>query len=349
MPFPRPTLATLIARIAGDIQSALAGTNPFLRRLMLSVLGRAQAGAVHGLYGHQQWIANQVMVDTCEADTLARWGNILGKPPLPAVAASGSVSVTGTTGSVVPSGSTLGRSDGATFVSQADATLVGGSASVNVVASTAGAAGDCAAGMTLTFTSPIAGVQASATVGSIGGGADPEPTDAWRTRVLARLQTPPRAGTSSDFVDWAMDVSGVTRAWAYAQELGPGTVTVRFMTDTALDGPFPDAVAVAAVLAHLQQVAPVGCTPYVYAPSADPLAISLHLIPDTTANRAAVLASLADLLAREAVPGGVLLLSHIEEAIGSSVGVTDFVLSAPTANVVAAGGAMTTLGAVTWL
>ena len=351
MPFARPTLATLIQRIAADLQSYLAGTNPFLRRMLLTVLGRVQAGAVHGLYGHQQWIADQVMVDQCDADTLARWANILGKPQEAAVAASGPIICTGTETTDIPAGTVLVRSDNTQYVTNADATITGGTASPTVVASVAAAAGDCAAGMTLTFASPIAGINVYATVGAtgIGGGADVEDIDAWRARVLARLQTPPRAGTSSDYVEWALSVSGITRAWCFPMELGPGTVTVRVMTDNAPDGPFADATAVAAVLAYLQSVCPVDATPYVFTPTPDPLNPTIHLIPDSVANRAAVTASLNELLTLEAVPGGTIPLSHFEEAIGNTVGITDFVLTSPNAAVVAPTGSMTTLGVIAWV
>lgn len=350
MPFARPTLATLIQRIAADLQSYLAGTNPFLRRMLLTVMGRVQGGAVHGLYGHQQWIADQVMVDKCDADTLARWANILGKPQEPAVAASGPVTCIGTETTVIPAGTVLVRSDNTQYITSADATITGGTASPTVVASMAAAAGDCAAGMSLTFASPVAGINATATVGAagIGGGADLENIDAWRARVIARLQTPPRAGTSSDYVDWAMDVPGITRAWCFPMELGPGTVTVRVMTDKAPDGPFADAAAVAAVLAYLQSVCPVDATPYVFTPTADPLNPTIHLVPDSAANRAAVTASLNELLTREAVPGGTIPLTHFEDAIGNSVGITDFVLTSPSAAVVEPIGSMTTLGAIAW-
>ena len=350
MPFNRPTLGTLIGRIAADLQSALPGTNPFLRRALITILGSTEAGAVHGLYGYQQWIANQIMMDTCDADVLARWGGILGVPQKAASRASGNVVFTGTSGTVVPTGTALTRTDGWTFTTTADGTLLNSSVSIPVVAATAGADGDCAAGMALACVSPVAGVNANATVDTagIGDGADTELVDAWRLRVLARVQTPPKAGTSEDYVAWALEVPGVTRAWAYPQELGAGTVTVRVMTDAAADGPFPDAATVAAVQAQLNNVAPVGCTPYAYAPIAAPLNPIIHIAPDTTVLRASVTVSLADLLLREATPGGTIPLSHFADAVGEVDGITDYDLTTPSAAVVEPSGSMTTLGAITW-
>jgi uncharacterized phage protein gp47/JayE len=350
MPWSRPALATLITRVATDMQSAMSGVNAFLRRAMLTITGRAVAGAAHGLYGHQVYMANQLMLDKCDADFLARWAAILGKPRNAAKASTGPVIITGNNAMTVDAGTILIRSDGWEYTFNADATIANGTVSGTITATTAGASGDCTAGMTLTFASPVAGVNASVTVGTagIGGGADVEDIEDWRARVIQRLSDPPKAGTSSDYIEWAESVSGVTRAWCYPKELGPGTVTVRFMTDDAPDGPFPDTAAVAAVQAYINSVCPVDATVTVVAPIALPLNPSIHLIPDTAANRTAVTTSLSDLLARESTPGATIPLSHFEDAIGNTVGVTDYVLSNPVGAVVAPTGYMTTLGAITW-
>jgi len=351
MAFARPPLATLIARIRADLQAALQGTNAFLRRALISIVGVVQAGAVHGLYGFQQWIARQVMMDTCDADTLARWARILGKPQKAATAASGNLLCMGTNGTLIPADTTLTRSDGWTYTTTADSTIAGGTASVPLVAVTAGAAGDCDGGMTLNFASPIAGVNAVATVDAsgLGGGADVEDVELWRGRVISRVQDPPKAGTSDDYVEWALEVAGITRAWPYPKELGPGTMTVRVMTDYAPDGPFPDAAAVAAVQAYLDSVAPVGCTPYAYAPMAHALNPEIHIVPDTAANRTAVTNALSDLLLREAQPGGTIPRTHFADAIGDTIGITDYAITTPADDVVEATGYMTTLGAITWV
>lgn len=350
MPWSRPTLATLITRVATDIQSAISGVNALLRRALLTVVGRAVAGATHGLYGHQVWLSKQMMLDQCDPDWLARWAAILGRPQNPAVASTGPVIFAGTDTYTVSAGAVITRSDGWEYTLDADATISNGTSSGTITSTTVGADGDCTAGMTLTLASPVAGVNSSLTVDTagIGGGADIEDIDDWRARVINRLSDPPKAGTSNDYVEWAESVSGITRAWCYPMELGPGTVTIRFMTDDAPDGPFPDAAAVAAVQAYIESVCPVDATIYAEAPIALPLNPGIHLIPDSTANRAAVTDSLNDLLMRESIPGATIPLSHFEDAIGDTVGVNDYVLSSPVGAVVAPTGYMTTLGTITW-
>jgi uncharacterized phage protein gp47/JayE len=48
------------------------------------------------------------------------------------------------------------------------------------------------------------------------------------------------------------------------------------------------------------------------------------------------------------VPGGTILLSHIQEAISTAVGENDHVLIAPVANVVLPANTMATHGVITW-
>jgi uncharacterized phage protein gp47/JayE len=204
----------------------------------------------------------------------------------------------------------------------------------------------------LSLVSPIVGVTPSATAGVLSGGADVETDDALRSRLLARIQNPPQGGAASDYVAWALQVSGVTRAWVFAQELGPGTLTVRFVRDNDGTGAaiLPDAGEVAAVQAYINARRPVTAQVTVVAPTANALNFTISgLTPSTSAVRAAVQTELQDLLLREAVPGGTILLSHIRAAISSATGENDFTLTSPSANVTNATGQISTMGNITWV
>jgi uncharacterized phage protein gp47/JayE len=351
MAFARPTLANLISRIASDIGSRLPGAMAMLRRAMTTIVGRTLAGAVHGLYGHQEWISRQILVDTCDEDTLARHAATWGVPRKAASQANGPVAIAGVDGYTLPAGSVFTRGDNTEYVTQADATIAGAVASVSVTASVAGAAGDAVAGTALTLAAPVAGINSAASVdvAGIGGGADIEDVELWRARVITRIQQKAKGGTSEDYIEWALNVAGVTRAWCYPKELGLGTVTVRFVTDNAPGGLIPDGATVTAVQNYINSVCPVDADVSALAPVADPLNFTLHLTPDTAGTRAAVQAELQDLIAREAVPSGTLLITDIDEAIKTAAGVTDYVLTVPAANVVEPTGHITTLGVITWV
>lgn len=351
MPFSRPDLATLINRAEADIETRLPGADARLRRSNLNVLARVHSGAAHGLYGYLEWIARQVIIDTADGDMLERHASIWGVARKAASPAVGNVTVTGTNGAIVPADSTLARSDGAQYTTDAEATISGGTATIAVTAVDGGQAGNASAASSLSFDTPIAGVSATATVaaGGLTGGADLEADDDLRARLLARIQQPPHGGAAHDYIAWAREVPGVTRAWVYPGELGDGTVTVRFVRDDDANL-IPDAAEVAVVQAYIDNVRPVGMKGlYVVAPVAVPLNFTIDLVPDTAANRAAVEAELRDLLLREAEPGATILLSHIREAISLASGETDHILTVPAANVTHAVGEMATFGTITWL
>ncbi|EPN56342.1 baseplate J-like protein, partial [Pseudomonas syringae pv. actinidiae ICMP 19079] len=61
-----PTLPALINRTQVDL------ADEALRQSDARVLSRAHSGAAYGLYGYQDWIADQILPDTADEDTLER-------------------------------------------------------------------------------------------------------------------------------------------------------------------------------------------------------------------------------------------------------------------------------------
>ena len=100
--------------------------------------------------------------------------------------------------------------------------------------------------------------------------------------------------------------------------------------------------------AYIDTKAPDLCTRTIYAPTAAPIALSIALTPNTQAVKDAVSASLKDMLRRESEPGGTIKISKIREAISVAAGETNYVMSTPSADVTVTGGAIATLGVITW-
>lgn len=360
--FNRPALSTLIARIRADVLNKLSADEA-LRRADAEVYSRALAGGVNGLYAYLAFMAEQLLPDTAVAEYLDRHASIwLSVPRKAATAAIGTATFTVQAGSAIPSGTVFSSLAGNQYSATTDATIVGTTATVSVAASTSGVAGNLAAGQTLNLASPIAGVQTSGLVATpISGGADIESDADLRQRVLARIQEAPHGGSFNDYVAWAKEVPGVTRAWVYPGEMGAGTLSVRFMRDNDTV-PIPDSTAVAAVQAYIDARRPVTAKVYVVAPVAAPLNFTIALSPNNATVQAAVQAALAALILREATPGGFywsndlvalvagggLLLSHLNEAISGATGETDHTMSVPSANVTNTTGNIPTLGMITW-
>lgn len=348
MSFTRPTLSELIAQEQADIESRLPGADSRLRYNVLDVLARVHASAVDGLY-HAIAAQARFFPDPDNRESIERWAGLKGLSRNPATVASGTIEVTGVNGTVVSSGTAFIRADGARYQSTADATIVAGAASIAIAAEIAGSAMLMSAGQNLTFASPIAGAAAIATVEAPGlsGGVDEESDADLSARVYEVLRDPPAGGKAADYVKWAKQVSGVTRAWVTENWDGFGTVRVLFVMDGREDI-IPLSGDVADVAAEIAAERPVCADVTVDAPVADPLDLEISPTPATDAVKAAITAALRDLIAREAEPGGTLLISHIREAISGAAGETDHVLSSPTADVVSAAGEIAVLGTITW-
>lgn len=348
MSFERPTLSELVDRVQTDFISRLSLVGALLRRSVILVLARVVAGAAHMLHGHLDWLSRQLFPDTSDAEFLVRQGGLFGVTKTPAAYAQGLVTFIGTEGTIIPEATILVRSDGVTYTTNDIDVISGGNVDTLVTATVAALDGDCDAGTLLTLESPITGLNSTVTVtAGLTSGADEESDEDYRVRVLERMAEPPRGGTEADYIAWAKEVSGVTRAWVYPEELGAGTVLVRFVRDDDASI-IPDAGEVADVQAKLDEEAPAHAAPTAFAPSADALAMTIHIVPDTSDLRTAVTAELTDLLLRTSEPGVTTLRSGLLTAIGSTVGITDYSLTVPAADTTHTANQLATLGVITW-
>ncbi|MGX9966061.1 baseplate J/gp47 family protein [Roseomonas sp. F4] len=347
--FPRPTLSALRQQGRAEIAALLAGFDPTLPRSILGVLSDAQAALLHQQYGYLDFIAGQTIPDTAEAEYLDRWCRIVGLVRKPASFAGGNVTLSGSAGTV-PAGTRLLRSDGVAYLTQADATLVASAATVAVLAEADGIAGNVGAGAELALGLAIPGIIGVAVVaaGGLAGGAAEEADAELRERLRARLATPPQGGAASDYVAWALTVSGVTRAWAYPLNRGAGTVDIAFVMDGRTDI-IPLSGDVAAVQSVIDVLRPVTADALVFAPVAAPLAITITgLSPDTAAVRAAIVAQLAAQIARDAEPGGTIRKSRLVEAVSRAAGEAFHTMTVPSGDVTHAAGVIAIPGTVTF-
>lgn len=349
MTLVRPTLSELVERASNDIDARLPGADSRLRRSALAALVRMHAGSIDGLYAAMVYLSRQLMPDTAEAAYLDRWASIWGVERKAASGAAGAVTVTGLVGAVVPKGAELARVDGVRFATTARTVLAATTANIAVAAVEPGAASTTAAATALTFTSPASGIAqvAVATAGLIGG-ADQESDAALLARLLLRIRTPPQGGALNDWTGWALQVPGVTRAWAYPNWTGPGRVGLTFVYD-GRPSILPTAPEVAAMAAWVEPLRPVTATPVVFAATALPIDLLISSTPDSGAVRDAIRAELADLFAREAEPGGTMYLSRMNEAVSLAAGEFDHAIRAPAANIVALSGQMPMLGTVSFV
>ncbi|WP_186384015.1 baseplate J/gp47 family protein [Methylobacterium dankookense] len=307
-----------------NLAAYLPGADATVPNSVVRVLSEQNAAGAHLNLLYLDWLARQLLPDTAETEWLDRHGQIWLGGRKPATYAAGSLSVTGTAGVVLPIGTTFAATDATVYEATESVTLSARPTPIAVTAQTPGAIGNRDLGTTLAISVAIAGADASATVLQLTGGADPESDDDLRSRVLLRIRNPPMGGSATDYVQWALAVPGITRAWVAPLEMGVGTVTVRVMADQlrASNQGFPTQEDLAAVAAYIDARRPVTVAEfYVLPPKRYGLSITIrNLSRDTPSTRAAIEVALRAMLMERAAPGQTIYASWVAEAISAILG-----------------------------
>lgn len=378
MPYQRPTLSQLRANVAAAINAELPGADSLLRFANLKVLAAVQAALSHEHYGYLDWIAKQTNPFTATGEYLEAWGALKDIYRKGAIQAAGSVTFPcAASTDTIPVGASVTRSDGVGYIvtaAQAPVASPGGSTQPYQITITAqamqdptgqtGAFGDCDAGTQFTLGQTIPGVTSSGVSGAITGGADLEAQEDYRTRVLQVYQNTPQGGAQGDYVTWALEVAGVTRAWCQPLYQGAGTVGVYFMMDavesahqgvpqgtnggasaeTRTAAATGDQLAVANYIYPLRPV-----TALVYALAPTLLPVNLTISGVSVANQPAVQTALASAITGLATAaGGRIELAALWVAARIADPSDDILITAPAGDVVSAAGQLPVLGAITW-
>ena len=370
MPFLRPDLTSLQQQAVTDITAANLPslTGQLLPQAVLRVLAYAQAGLAWLHFSYLDWIAQQSVPWTATDEYLEAWAALKGIVRKPATAARGQITFTGVDTSVVPAGAQVARLDNTLYTTDSDITISTGSGVGNITAVITGANGNADMGISLSLSNSITGINATATTSSsLTGGADIEATDALRTRMLQIYANPPQGGDASDYVEWALQVSGVTRAWCLPNGAGSGTVTVYTMWDlseSAFNG-FPQGVDGGATLEtrttpaagdqltvanYIYPLRPVTALVFSAAPVAFPIDITIgSLTPSNTAIKTAIAGTVTSTLQQIGSPLGMTVFeSDLTTSIASVPGVQEFVLLVPATTTAVPVGSLPTLGTITY-
>lgn len=329
MPFTRPTLSTIITRVDADITSKLTGSASLLPSSLLAILAKVFSAAMHTFYGALVWVSKQIIVTTAETDWLDNHATMWGLVRIQATYASGDVIFTGDNGSFIPINTKVIRDDSVVFLTTVDASISGGTVTVNVEAEEAGESGNTDAGIFLTLLTPILGVDDTAEVDTgLDGGIDEETDTNLRERILNRIKTPPAGGADHDYINESRAVAGVDNAFVFGnqnelvEELGHVTVVIVGVSPKVPSGTLLTAVETALTDPDTG-IVPVTATLHVSPIVEADIDIDIDIDPNTSEMQALITANLDDLFELEAEPGGTILLSHIRDAI-SSAGPDDY-------------------------
>lgn len=382
MPYKHPTLTDLRGQVQSDIQSELPKTGGLLRFSNLKITGDVQAGLSYGHYGYLDWIAQQSTPFTATDEYLDAWASLVLVYRKPAEAAKSPAAkfTGGGAGGKVPAGTILNRKDGIQYTLDAGITIgADGTAQTSVTAvllsplddpTAGGLLGDAPAGTLLTLDNSYSGVDSQVTlIEPATGGANVEEDEPLRTRMLLAYQALPQGGSKTDYVNWALAVSGVTRAWCVPRLMGVGTVGIYIMCDGGdqTNHGFPVGTD------GLSQYETWGC----YAKAAgDQLRVADAIYPKETVTALIYVASPIPKIIDFAITGiieqeydlteaisaainlvfftrgnpegeGLVTLSSLNAAIAAVPGTDGFLITSPTQNITLDVGELPQLGTVT--
>lgn len=332
MSFTTPLYADIRATILADWQSlnpGIAASNDSDNYIRASGF----ASSVEGLYQYQQWGVRQQFPDTADSEYLEHHCAMRGMVRKSAVAATGTLRVTGASGSAIPAQTSFSVGTVA-YVTTAAATVpAGGTVDVLAEAVIAGVAANQPANAAATLTSAPVGIDTAAVLLTMGSGADIESDASLLARYLDLLRQPPRGGSKADWKRWAEEVAGVQKAYVYPLRAGLGTVDVCITTSSGV----PSVQLMQAVIDHIDPLRPVDVAAFnIIAPTPQSVPVSAQVTLANGYTLAAVTAAInAELTTYFAslAPGDAVIKSKIESLISEVDGVLDRTVSLPAGNV----------------
>lgn len=324
------SLSEASSAIRGAFRQHLPGTDTSLKNNFVTVVAKVLAGLAHEFELRMGYLARQIFARTSDASWLPLHGADVGIYRKEAAPARGTIAGEGEANRLYPSGIRF-VSGSTSYVSGSPAQASPlGAVTFFVTAETKGAATNRDGGGVLSLADPglypTLGASFTISDGGLGGGADIEDLDSFRSRILFRKANPPGAGKLSDYERIVRDVPGVLKAWAFRDSLTPSWLAVFFLFEgrpnripTEGDVLVVQAALDAARLIRVNDSVVVAPTPVALNP------VIAGLSTDTEAIRSAIAAAIETVLyerARPGIPGDIFWLSRswITEAISQVTG-----------------------------
>ncbi len=239
MALQTPTISEISSNIISDIEAEYSQNIPLLQKAVFRIWAFISAAVFIILYKFGTDAFNNRFVQTANDEFLELLGEQVGVVRTPAQSWIGTVDATVTqTGGVVQAGTQLvNNNTGVVYaVTQSEAIDTTPTETLEVESLSSGDAANLVIGDTLDFVNPQSGLEQTVTVASVSQeGADEEPTDQYRQRVLDRYQKQPQGGALADYELWAEETANVINAYPYASTVAGG-VQVYIEVDNQTDG-----------------------------------------------------------------------------------------------------------------
>jgi uncharacterized phage protein gp47/JayE len=240
-----PTTEEIRNRIITDIESKINQSTPSFFKSFNRVLAAALAFVFTLLYKYGQWTYKQIFTITQSDESLELKGEQYDIPRKDSVATQITADATGTIGTTIEAGKIFRASkNGLNYSVVTTVQNLSGTVELTLNCLTAGIAGNLLVSDSLTVQQPQAGLDNIITVtATVIEGEDREPIEEFRARIQEIEKRPPQGGALVDYIIWAKEVAGVTRAFAFGKReessITAGVVEVYPLTDDDVAGRIP--------------------------------------------------------------------------------------------------------------
>lgn len=245
----RPSIKEIFDRVEQDIGFCHLHSSK-------RVFSKAIAGCSHLLYGYARNLANNLHPLWAKGSALDDWAKIwLPSGRKSATPAQGTISIESTAPISLAKGTAF-RYEGLEFVTR-KSQEVSGIKNIPIEASIPGNTGVILPGNQLIAVQTIPNLKSTAIVTQeISGGTNIETDESLRERIINKVRNPPQGGCPQDYINWATEISGISRAWVAPKVNGLGTVGLAFVDDQ--NGGLPTPSARKKLIEKLEKVAPAG-------------------------------------------------------------------------------------------
>lgn len=378
MVWPITRAQAIFERIAAGVEAGILTIRPDAdpRKLSKAVRNRfgvffqvfsSVAPEIRELHDHQAWWARQYMPDSADDETMIRrHAGIWGVDERGTIKAVGAVIIEGAPGTLLPSGIALSSSDGILFETTGGATISGaGTATVPAIASSAGSAGNLAAGVQLATVAVVSGVVKVTVSTAFAGGADEMTPEELQAAYLLRIREPAHGGAGFDYPTWVREVADALAVKVIPEWIGRGSLAVVvIMRGDDGSARVPTTEEIDRIQSHLGEfgsslgVRPVTARVIVVPGVLTDVPISVRLRPDNAATRTAVQEAFSRFIAtlgdeedtgNDGPIGATIEPSRISEAISAAEGEYAHDLTVPAAKYTLAETHFPIPGAITWV
>ena len=271
-------------------------------------------------YDQLETVRKQSHVSTASGTYLEKCVACYGLQRKIATYATGSVTVTGTTGTILPAGSKVAA--GNVMFTINDTVTVGedGTVSAPVICDTAGTQGNVLAGYINRFPVTINGLTKVTNTHATTGGSDEETDAELRERYKEYVSRPITSGNKYQYITWAKSVPGVGEAKCIPLWNGPGTVKVVIVD---ADNQVAPIELIQKVQKFIDDVKPIGATLTVS--TAEEITINISCKVDMSADvKNEIEKSIAEYLSDVSFTNGYVSYAKIGQAILDVNGVNDY-------------------------